>query len=315
MFTLSFPDRAIGKGQGAHRHGWAEVVAAMKEVEGGPLILDDFMDYTFDSKTKSKRRYNRAYKKPWVGILHHPPTVPEWYKRGGLGFLDIVKLPLFQESAPHLKCIIVLSEYLRDAIKDHVAAPVVAIKHPFGESVTKFQPQKFIAASPRNVMQIGWYMKNTMAIHQLYPVATFRKVHVKPQELWIERAHKLCREHYRNRLKRGQTYVTGYMQASEYDQTVCTSVGFMELIDASANNTILDYMGRKAPLILNRHPAAEEYLGADYPLFYDEFEHAHELLDVDLCLRAHRYLKAMDMSDLSLDFFVSRLLATIRDYA
>jgi len=315
MFTLSFPDRAIGKGQGKHRHGWAEVVMAMKEVGDGPIILDDFMDYTFDSETKTKRRYNRVYQRPWVGILHHPPTVPRWYNRGGLGFLDMVKLPLFQASAPHLKCLIVLSEYLRDAIKDHVDAPVVAFKHPFGDSPSKFDPQAFMASNPRNVLQIGWYLKNTMAIHQLKLRPTFKKIHVRPRENWIDRAHKICQRQYGQRKRRGTTQIIGYMSNHNYDRAVCTGVGFMELIDASANNTILDYMGRQAPLILNRHPAAVEYLGPDYPLFYDDFEKAHHLLDVGKCLQAHQYLKNMDMSDLSLDFFIQRLLETIREHA
>jgi len=88
-------------------------------------------------------------------------------------------------------------------------------------------------------------------------------------------------------------------------------VTFMELIDASANNTILDCIGRNAPLVVNRHPAAVEYLGKDYPLFYDHIADAGKLLTVERCLAAHEHLKAMDKQDLTYEHFKAQVAAAI----
>ena len=57
---------------------------------------------------------------------------------------------------------------------------------------------------------------------------------------------------------------------------------------------LIDKADRNTPIVLNRHPAAEEYLGVDYPLFYDKFRTAGELLTTNQIVRGHEYLKAMD---------------------
>ena len=72
------------------------------------------------------------------------------------------------------------------------------------------------------------------------------------------------------------------------------NVVFLELLDASANNAVVECIVRNTPVVVNRHPAVEEYLGRDYPLFYDRFHQAAELLTDEQIVAAHRYLKSMD---------------------
>jgi hypothetical protein len=77
-----------------------------------------------------------------------------------------------------------------------------------------------------------------------------------------------------------------YVANREYDDLLSRSAVFVDLMDCSANNVIVDCIARGTPLLINRHPAAEEYLGADYPLFYDGMEMADGLLRDDARLRA-----------------------------
>lgn len=44
----------------------------------------------------------------------------------------------------------------------------------------------------------------------------------------------------------------------------------MNLIDASAVNTVIECIIRNTPLIVNRRPAIVEILGDDYPLYYGD---------------------------------------------
>ena len=41
----------------------------------------------------------------------------------------------------------------------------------------------------------------------------------------------------------------------------------LSLVDASANNAVIDCIARATPLLVNPHPAVIEYFGADYPTY------------------------------------------------
>ena len=55
----------------------------------------------------------------------------------------------------------------------------------------------------------------------------------------------------------------------EYDQLLEKNIVFIELIDASANNTILECIVRNTPIIVNKIEPVVEYLGDDYPLYFE----------------------------------------------
>jgi hypothetical protein len=92
----------------------------------------------------------------------------------------------------------------------------------------------------------------------------------------------------------------------EYDKLLCSSVVFLDLVDASACNTVIECIVRNTPVLVNAHPAVVEYIGADYPLLYQDIEQAHVLLTRDKILSAHRYLKQMDKSWLRIDTFMNK---------
>lgn len=106
-----------------------------------------------------------------------------------------------------------------------------------------------------------------------------------------------------------------FLSDLEYDELLNESIVFLNLVDASAVNTIIECMMRGTPVIVNRHPAVEEYLGKEYPGFYDEWD---DLLKRDLFSslnvgRCERYLRDMDKSFLYSDYFMWDLERKVRE--
>jgi hypothetical protein len=95
---------------------------------------------------------------------------------------------------------------------------------------------------------------------------------------------------------------------AEYDELLASSVIFLYLVDASAVNTVIECIVRTTPILINPLPAVVEYLGPKYPLYYTSLEHAAELAaDRNQIRRAHRYLKRLDKSRLTMDYFLRHI--------
>jgi len=92
------------------------------------------------------------------------------------------------------------------------------------------------------------------------------------------------------------------MSNTMYDELLCQNIMFLNLIDASVANTIIECIVRFTPLIVNRIPATVELLGENYPLFYDKLEEIPELFqNIE---KAHIYLKNMDQEIYRIENFV-----------
>lgn len=94
----------------------------------------------------------------------------------------------------------------------------------------------------------------------------------------------------------------------EYDELLASNVVFLQLIDASAVNTLLECVARSTPVFVNRHPAVEETLGADYPGLYDSLAEASVLLgSLDAIRAAHEHLAALPKARFTVETFVREL--------
>jgi hypothetical protein len=95
----------------------------------------------------------------------------------------------------------------------------------------------------------------------------------------------------------------------EYDDILTNSVVFINLVDASAVNTILECMSRNTPILVNRLPATEQYLGVSYPLFYNSPMDVYTLLsDVKNIKRAHVYLSKLDKTKITIECFMESFM-------
>ena len=95
-----------------------------------------------------------------------------------------------------------------------------------------------------------------------------------------------------------------YLPNSEYDKIFSENVIFVNLINCSAANTIIESIVRGTPIIINRLAPAEEYLGKNYPLFYDDVEEIFSLVTTENITKAAKYLGEMDTSKLSIERFI-----------
>jgi hypothetical protein len=56
----------------------------------------------------------------------------------------------------------------------------------------------------------------------------------------------------------------------EYDEMMTKEILYIQLVDASTVNTVIECLVRNTPILINKHPAVVEILGDDYPLYYSE---------------------------------------------
>ena len=93
----------------------------------------------------------------------------------------------------------------------------------------------------------------------------------------------------------------------EYDELLEKNIVFVDLIDASANNAILECIVRNTPIIVNKLEAVVEYLGEDYPLYFENLSDIPSLLEKDKIVEAHQYLCKLDKTELSIDYFCKKV--------
>jgi hypothetical protein len=109
---------------------------------------------------------------------------------------------------------------------------------------------------------------------------------------------------------------------NEYDTLLTENIVFINLLDASAVNTLLECVARCTPIVVNKHPAVVELLGNDYPLYYNT-EHQSGIStnyylmnrEIDLLLNKRNiikntndYLKKLNKSNLDINYFKSQLV-------
>lgn len=105
--------------------------------------------------------------------------------------------------------------------------------------------------------------------------------------------------------------VIGELSNTEYDNFLTENIVMINLIDASASNTIIECIMRNTPILVNKLDAVVEYLGEDYPFYYDTFDEAAEKLnDIDQIRAAYDYLSNKDKSFLSVNNVVASIVAS-----
>lgn len=94
----------------------------------------------------------------------------------------------------------------------------------------------------------------------------------------------------------------------EYDTLLSENIVFLNLVDCSAVNTVMECIVRNTVLVVNRLPALEEVLGVNYPGFYNTLDEASAICDSDERINMiYYYLVNLDKSRFTLDAFMNNM--------
>jgi exopolysaccharide biosynthesis predicted pyruvyltransferase EpsI len=316
-----------------HRSGWSYVTSNLLHLESDTgVIFDNFADRTFLwCKSVLESRGLLPYTSRWIGIFHH--CLNEQYTENNT--VSIVKSEAFQKSLPTCIGIICLSEYLSSWFRDQIKklgynVPILTLHHPI--PLTGFdlwQP-----SDEYTLVNIGGWYRNLFTIYTIPKVEGFRKTLLKTdthgfhlpintsdndlvktvsynEDKWLWSLQNYI--HLGGKWTHdmvNSVEIISHLSNKNYDKLLSRSVVFLDLIDVSAANTIIECIVRNTPLVVNRVAATEEYLGKDYPLFYDNYDQIPTLLRKETILNAWTYLQRLDKTFLSIDTFTEKLMSS-----
>ena len=308
--------------KGLHRAGWSYVVQHLRPFDNPDAMLCDlYLDRTFHwNYTALAEVKIIPYIRPWIGFIHH--TLNTDYT--DFNTLVLFKQPLFLSSLAYCKGIVVLTTSLKTQVEDLIKATgflnirVYALSHPteFISEPMKFTLEKFKANPERKIVQVGAWMRNLNAINTLCPSTLVKKAVLKGKkmdnyydcEAGVEMKGIICRDDKKRPLVlNSNILVLLHLENAAYDDLFRSNIVFINLIDASAVNTIIECIVRNTPIFVNRLPATEEALGVDYPLFYTDIKEVSEMLTMEKIKMGYTYLKKMDKTKFKIETFLQNL--------
>ena len=299
-----------------HRSGWNFCISQLKKFHSrSGIFVDDFMERSFSWQLESyyggKNIYNLPYQKEWVGFLHNPPNAPSWFDAYHSP-QAILNRDVFQESLRFCRCLITLSDYLKEWLQTKVNVPVISVKHPTEIPNQKWCAEAFSSQRPRPIVQLGYWLRKFNSIYKLKCGPLYKRIWLPSNYEYALYLQELFNKHNK-RHKEEQFELHGvevckFKPNQEYDELICSCVVLVDLYDSSANNAIIECIARNTPILVNKIPPVVEYLGEDYPLYFNNIEEANYLIrDTDNIFSAHYYLKNMDKRWISGSYF-SKLL-------
>ena len=295
-----------------HRSGWNFCISQLKCLHSkSGILMDDFIERSFawkiDSYYNGKNIYNLPYQKEWVGFLHNPPNAPSWF--------DVYNSPeailnraVFQQSLQTCKCLITLSEYLKDWLQPRVNIPIISVKHPTEMPEHKWNPIKYASSHNIPLIQIGYWLRKFDAICKVKCGPRYQKIWLPSNYdyafLMLNVYQKTQQSFYEYKHLWSGVKTMKHISNIEFDKLMDTGVVLLDLYDSSANNAIVECIARNTPILVNKIPPVVEYLGKNYPLYFDNIDEVPFLLDdQDKILKAHYYLKRMNKCWISGKYF------------
>ncbi|MFC1680522.1 tetratricopeptide repeat protein [Pseudomonadota bacterium] len=257
------------------------------------------------------------FRQQWVGFLHNPPDVPAWL-HGDHRPQAIFATAMWQESMSCCKGIFTLSETVAVWMRRQLDVPVSALVHPTEIPETLFDWNAFVDNDRRQIVQVGWWLRELNAIFRLPVPNGYQKTCLVPRFSADPQGH-LARFRAQEQAAMGWETIArddvtelSHLSNEAYDRLLSENVIFLKLHAASANNAIIECIARGTPVLVNRLPAVEEYLGSDYPLFYVDLEDARRKAeDFGRIHAAHQHLISCTTRDkLSGDNFRESFVAS-----
>jgi hypothetical protein len=282
-----------------HRSGWAYVLDALKPLlKPGGVTLDPFIEATFCwDLDKNEQSGELPYRSDWIAVIHNPPGIPLWHEYESAP-QSIFNLPAWRRSMPRCRGIYVFSETMCSWVKQRLNVPVEAVIHPTEPVEQAFTMESFLANPVRRIVQIGAWLRRLHSI-SLLKVTTLRKTLLSPRPAPDPHLESLLRREAANEpsvrdADWSSVEFLAYQSPGDYDNLLSNNLVFLDLYDTVVNNTVIECIVRRTPVICNRLPSLVELLGPDYPLFFSDLEEAAvKAEDLSLIEKAHQHLSTI----------------------
>jgi hypothetical protein len=288
-------------GRGLHRSGWVDAMAAIERVATpAGVLLDDCVEYTFLFGGGNPKPHNE----PWVGMFHFPAEFDSPFPQDAANnsAKTLLKNRVFLDSLDSMVGGIALSTPLAAWWQERTGKPFITIKHPTATAVPQWSLEAF---QQRPLMlQLGWHLRNTRAIHHQPPIAGWQYARIA------------CYQDYQRKRDQSLQRALGSepnanveewprLPNDRYDATLASCVAISEAFGMAACNVVVECIARGTPLLTRRCPESVEYLGADYPLYLDDLP----MLDSAALLAAHHAMIAARGTWLACSAFASDVAA------
>jgi len=279
-----------------HRSGWGYALDALKPLlTPDGVLLDPFIEASFCWDLEQNQQAGLLpYRRDWVAIIHNPPGIPLWHEYESAPQM-IFELPAWRESLPYCRGIYVFSETMCEWVKQRTSIPVAAAVHPTEPVQQCFSMDAFLANPLRRIVQVGSWLRRLHSI-ALLKVSGLRKSLLAPRPASDPHLEKVLRREAENEAAAkhadwSSVEFLSYQSPTDYDRLLAENIVFLDLYDTVINNTIIECVVRRTPVICNRLPSLVELLGPEYPLFFSDLEEAAaKAEDLALLEKAHRYL-------------------------
>ena len=270
-----------------HNGGWSFALKSLNKVNSEDGIrLECFLDKNF-CWINSKQE---VISEEWVGILHNPLEAPQWYLNQ-VRNRQIINSTSFIKSIGSCRGLYVFSDYEKKILSQHLNKynfdfKINVLRHPVAKSEKKWSIDKF--KSDRKIIHIGWWLRD---IQSFYTLETdIRKIRIKLNASIENKIKNIFK------LNSNSVIEIDNLNENDYDDILCNSIVFINLIDSVVNNTVLECIERNTPILINRNSSVEEYIGKDYPLFYEDISEIKNLITESKLIEANLHLKKINLS-------------------
>jgi len=199
----------------------------------------------------------------------------------------------------------------------------------------------FILNDRKKVIHVGGWLRNMFSIYKLHIPKIYNKVLLKGKfmDLYTIPKHlqntidkykgnsknlfdsKINNAAYRiiveNKYMNGmyeyidelnkKVEIIEYLDNDLYDELFSSNIIFINLVDASAVNTIIECIVRNTPILVNKIPAVIEMLGEEYPFYYKNIDDIYDMLTHDMVMKTYIYLRKLDKSKFDISTFINSI--------
>ena len=308
----------------------------------GIIVLSNYLKKQFEDEFASRKIDPRP-----IFVLSHPTEirVPKFnmelflknqdkkllhiggWLRNIFSFYQLDLFPRFMVKnsemidPPRRRCLLDLRDILkRDRQPTEHRIRKVALK---GKYMENYYPPEDFEEKIKKVLSSSGDFTERSSVSSLKDLGFATSLHgsAKPPSLQIDdqREPKFCSQTnlQNNWLKHMVKYLIGIdkrmdvMSAVDnktYDDLLTNNIVFLNLVDGSAINTLIECTVRNTPVFVNKHPAVVGILGKNYPLYYDNIDDINKMLEDPVCIKlAHEYMRKIPNSIFDINNFIQTL--------